>query len=57
MRNILRKIIIRGERLIKLGNSWFFAKFIKVKYIIVDKKGKVLSFTTELMFLFNDRVN
>jgi len=28
--------VVRGERLIKLGNSWFSAKFIEVKrYIII----------------------
>jgi len=29
--NMLRWIVIRGERLIKLRDSWFSAKFIEVK--------------------------
>jgi len=33
--------VIRGERLIKLGNSWFSAKFIEVKrYVLIFIKGR-----------------
>jgi hypothetical protein len=36
---MLRKYVIRGERLIKLDNSWFFAKSILVEYL--NKNFKV----------------
>lgn len=32
--------MVRGERLIKLGNSWFFAKFIEVKRQFFFSLGK-----------------
>jgi len=35
--------VIRGERPIKLRDSWFSAKFIEVKYKILIIKGKALN--------------
>jgi hypothetical protein len=32
---MLRGFVIRGERLIKHGYSWFFAKFIEVKRFLL----------------------
>jgi len=32
--------VVRGERLIKHGNSWFSAKFIEVKRYIIIMKGR-----------------
>jgi len=41
--NILRWFVIRGERPIKLRDSWFSAKFIEVKCNLVIIKGKALN--------------
>ena len=35
--------MVRGERLIKLGNSWFSAKTIEVVRRVVDKWGRALN--------------
>lgn len=34
--------MVRGERPIKLGNSWFFVKFIEVDCLLVVFGGRVL---------------
>jgi hypothetical protein len=36
----LGRFVVRGERLIKLGNSWFSAKFIEVKRYNMVMKGR-----------------
>ena len=34
--------MVRSERLIKLDYSWFSAKFIQVKRLIINFRGKAL---------------